>query len=83
MLDGVFTIVLIGMGGHEINPIMRYFLRFGNDVFLIFKGCITVIGLTILSIFEQHRFSVIAVRITVFLYFLLVFYQTLCIYANS
>ncbi len=41
-LDSFLTLIILGHGGEEANPLMAYLLDFGNNIFLSGKYLITV-----------------------------------------
>ena len=53
LLDGIFTIHLVGTGCEEANPAMRPLLARGVMPFLIGKYLLTVVGLPLLLIFKN------------------------------
>jgi len=61
ILDAVFTLELISLGGTETNPIMRYYLEHGPLVFFIVKYLLTSASiLLVLALKEGYgaRFKV-------------------------
>ena len=51
MLDLVFTLVHLGAGGKEANPVMDWFLTWGGtDAFSVAKVLFTVVGLLVLLV---------------------------------
>lgn len=54
MLDAFFTLVLIGNGAVEVNPLMAFYLEIGPGVFLVVKYVLTCLSLFVLLMFS-HR----------------------------
>lgn len=48
LLDSFFTIHLMKNGFIEVNPLMRYFIELGDQIFLFVKYMFTVTGVLIL-----------------------------------
>ena len=47
VVDALLTLVLIGEGAQELNPVMAYFLAFGPNIFLLVKYVITSVSVVI------------------------------------
>jgi hypothetical protein len=81
LTDAVLTLLLLQVGGEEINPVMEYLLAHGLLAFLLGKYLLTVIGLPFLMIFSKHYLFGTRVRVgylipcTVVLYAVLIGYQ--------
>jgi hypothetical protein len=79
--DAILTIQLLEAGAHEVNPVMDHLLGYGLWAFLLGKYALTVAGLPLLLIFQNHYLfgSVIRVRhlipMAVMLYAVLICYQ--------
>ena len=52
MMDAVFTLKLVSLGGKELNPIMDFFLQFGPFPFLLVKFFFL---LSCLMVFLVHK----------------------------
>ena len=78
-LDALFTLILLGMGAEEINPVMAALLEHGVGTFVYTKLAITGFGLVFLVV---HAAFWIAdtIRVSHILYALLGGYVTLCGY---
>jgi hypothetical protein len=78
-LDALFTLILVGMGAEEINPVMAALLEHGVGTFVYTKLAITGFGLVFLVV---HAAFWIAdtIRVSHILYALLGGYVTLCGY---
>lgn len=60
LLDALLTLVLIAQGARELNPVMRYFLGHGPQVFLFVKYALTAASVLIIvliyeSLGTRHR----------------------------
>ncbi|MCH7728246.1 MAG: hypothetical protein IH991_17475 [Planctomycetes bacterium] len=63
LADAIFTLFLIDTGYTEVNPAMGYLLSQGVLPFVIGKYILTVLGLPILLIFQDHLlFGILRVR---------------------
>ena len=63
LMDGTLTLILVGQGALELNPVMRYYLTLGPVTFLMVKYGLTALALLILvglhSItFSDHRIGI-------------------------
>jgi len=47
-LDAMFTLTLISRGAKELNPVMRYYLSHGPEVFITVKYGLTVLPILII-----------------------------------
>ncbi len=50
LLDAVLTLILLSQGARELNPVMRYYLSHGPQVFLLVKYGLTVLPVLIIVI---------------------------------
>ena len=60
-IDALLTLYLLENGGHEVNPIMAFFLKIGPLEFFIFKyvvTCIATFGLFMVRSVVIRRFNV-------------------------
>ena len=48
LMDGTLTLILVGQGAVELNPVMRYYLALGPATFLMAKYGLTALALLIL-----------------------------------
>lgn len=82
--DAVITLILIGEGSEEINPVMGHLLRRGLLTFLVGKYVLTATGIPLLLVFKNFylfgtRFRVgYLIPAFIFLYVVLISYQ-LCL----
>lgn len=53
VLDALLTLHLIGKGSTEMNPVMRFFLRFGPIAFMGAKYFLTCFGVVVLLLFRN------------------------------
>lgn len=66
--DAVLTILLIGHGAVEINPVMAFYLDLGPYIFLLVKYALTSVGLVILLVFRTRLLTYIGIKAGAFLY---------------
>lgn len=84
IIDAVITLILIGEGSEEINPVMGHLLQRGLLTFLLGKYLLTATGIPLLLIFKNFylfgtRFRVgYLIPAFIFLYVILISYQ-LCL----
>jgi hypothetical protein len=43
IFDGILTLILLSQGAKELNPVMRYYLNHGPQVFILVKYGLTVL----------------------------------------
>jgi hypothetical protein len=43
IFDGILTLILLSQGAQELNPVMRYYLNHGPQVFILVKYGLTVL----------------------------------------
>ncbi len=55
VVDSIFTLVLIGRGAVEINPVMRFALRFGTYPFFFIKYFLTIVSVIILLVHKNFQ----------------------------
>ncbi len=85
-LDAIFTVHLLRLGGYEMNPFMRFILRFGHGPFLAVKYGLTGLGAFILLIHKNFylwspTFSVRnIVRFFIGMYLALVVYEIFLVF---
>jgi hypothetical protein len=48
ILDAIFTLTLISRGAKELNPVMRYYLSHGSEVFITVKYGLTALPMLII-----------------------------------
>ncbi len=53
VVDSYFTLILIKQGAVEINPVMRFALRFGTYPFFFIKYFLTIVSVIILLIHKN------------------------------
>jgi hypothetical protein len=87
LIDAGLTIyILLDGGGAEVNPLMRCLLDRGIDTFVIGKYLVTVVGLPVLLIFNNHRVFGMRVGrfipVAVALYAVLISYQIVLIHTH-
>ena len=81
IVDAILTIQLIEAGAKEINPLMDHLLDNGILVFLLVKYVLTVAGLPLLLIFQNHYLFGTRIRVgylipmAVVMYLVLIGYQ--------
>lgn len=80
LVDGAMTLVLVGRGAWEVNPLMRYALSVSDGFFILFKYILTAGGL--LYLFLNGRMRIFRGRLSmeeIAIGFVLL-YETLVIY---
>lgn len=75
-LDALFTLLHIGNGGYEVNPLMESALLAGVGVFVVVKTLLTDLGVLFLAIHQNFRLAWLALHSTVALYTALLAYHT-------
>jgi hypothetical protein len=53
LLDALLTLILIGQGARELNPVMQYYLSHGPQVFLIVKYGLTAFSVLIVVLLKE------------------------------
>jgi hypothetical protein len=85
LVDAALTVHVLYGGGSEVNPLMGYLLSHGITAFVTGKYVLTVIGLPVLLIFQNHYLFGTRLRvgrlipICVALYIALIGYQIILI----
>ncbi len=74
-LDAVLTLTLLERGAAELNPIIDFYLRLGNNYFFIFKLIITGIGALTLLIHQNFKLIRKIIMAIYSAYILLITYQ--------
>jgi hypothetical protein len=88
LLDAGLTIYVLYGGGSEINPLMNYLLSHSTMTFVVGKYVLTVIGLPVLLIFQNHYLFSTRLRVgylipfSVAMYSVLIGYQIILIDHN-
>lgn len=83
--DAFLTIELLEAGAHEVNPLMDHLLSYGPWAFLLGKYALTVGGLPLLLIFQNHYLFNTSLRVrhlipaAIVLYAVLISYQLVLI----
>ncbi len=75
ILDSLFTMMIIDLGGQEFNPLVRAFIELHGDMFWIWRFAIASIALTLLYL---HRGFVFVRRVIIaigLVYIVIVSYQ--------
>lgn len=62
LLDALLTLTLIAQGARELNPVMRYYINHGPQVFLLVKYGLTALSVLIIVLVDEavssrYRFS--------------------------
>jgi len=77
--DASFTLLLLLQGGEELNPVMNYFLGFGNFEFFAAKMVITLFGIfCFVACWNLVTFA--RLRVRNFMFFSLGMYSVLIVY---
>lgn len=61
ILDAILTLTLISQGAKELNPVMRYYLSYGPEVFITVKYGLTVLPMLIVLLANEalaHRYRI-------------------------
>lgn len=75
-VDAVFTLLWIKIGvGEELNPVLLYFLQWGNLSFVTGKVLLTVLGSLTLFLCRENKSARNAATILFSFYFLLILYH--------
>lgn len=53
LLDAMLTLILIAQGASELNPVMRYYLSHGPQVFLLAKYGLTALSVLIIVLLKE------------------------------
>jgi hypothetical protein len=53
LLDALLTLILIAQGARELNPVMRYYLSHGPQVFLLVKYGLTALSVLIIVLLNE------------------------------
>jgi hypothetical protein len=75
ILDSLFTMMIIDLGGQEFNPVVRSFIELHGDMFWIWRFAIASIALTLLYL---HRGFIFVRRMIIaigLIYIVIVVYQ--------
>jgi hypothetical protein len=86
--DACLTIRLLQAGANEVNPLMDHFIGRGVQAFLVAKYLLTVSGLPLLLICQNHYLFGTRLRvgylipIAVLLYIILIGYQLMLMYGG-
>ncbi len=77
--DAIFTLIIIGQGGEELNPVMDYFLSLGTSEFMNIKMLIPTICIFFFVSCWNYRFFSLF-RMCSFIFFSLAIYAVLVAY---
>jgi hypothetical protein len=61
ILDAILTLILLSQGAKELNPVMRYYLSHGPQVFIFVKYGLTVLPMLIILVANEaltHRYRI-------------------------
>ena len=53
ILDAILTLILLSQGAKELNPVMRYYLNRGSQVFIFVKQGLTVLPMLIILLANE------------------------------
>ena len=85
LVDAGLTVYVLYGGGSEVNPLMNYLLSHSVATFVVGKYVLTVVGLPVLLIFQNHYLFGTRIRVgylipaSVAMYTLLIGYQFILI----
>jgi hypothetical protein len=77
ILDSSFTLMILDLGGREVNPIVESVISLCGDRFWVWKFFIVSASLVILCLHSHFRLVKIAIRGLSSLYGGIIFYQLL------
>ena len=80
ILDSLFTMMIIDLGGQEVNPLVRAFIELHGDMFWIWRFVIASVALILLYL---HRGFIMVRRMIIAIgsiYIVIVIYQTYLIF---
>lgn len=80
LVDGAMTLVLVGRGAWEANPVMRYALSVSDGFFILLKYALTAGGLLYLFVNGRMRIFRGKLRIEEIAIGIVLLYETLVIY---
>ena len=75
ILDSFFTMMIMDLGGMELNPIVRFFMKIHGDKFWIWKFVIVACCLVILCLHRGFKLIRTIVILISAVYLLIVLYQ--------
>jgi hypothetical protein len=74
-LDAIFTLLHLGRGGREANPVMDWAIRVGPVTFLVLKTALTASGMLLLLLHQFFRGVRLLVVLVLLLYLALMVYH--------
>jgi hypothetical protein len=80
ILDSLFTLMIIDLGGHEFNPLVRAFIELHGDMFWIWRFVIASVALILLYL---HRGFILVRRMIIAIgsiYVVIIVYQMYLIF---
>jgi hypothetical protein len=77
ILDALFTLLYIGRGGSEANPIMAIAIDSGQTWFVALKMLLTVVGTVMLAMHQNFRLGLRGLYGIAIMYVALLFYHGL------
>jgi hypothetical protein len=75
LIDSIATIIYLGKGGHELNPIAQAMLNTGNIGFVLIKGSLTGICVLFVMMHKNFRYARVAIVAGFSFYFALAIYH--------
>ena len=75
ILDSLFTMMILDLGGQEYNPVVRSFIELHGDMFWVWRFVIASVALVLLYL---HRGFIMVRRVIIaigLIYVLIVLYQ--------
>ena len=75
VLDSLFTILHLQQGGLEVNPVMRWLLRYGQTSFIFWKSIVVGLSLVVLCHPRHLRFGRVGIGVTLGGYLILLLYH--------
>jgi uncharacterized protein YaaW (UPF0174 family) len=81
ILDSLFTVMILDLGGWEVNPIVRSIIELYGDRFWVWKFAIVSVSLILLSIHSKFRLVIPIILGISSISIIVILYQILlCIY---
>ena len=79
VLDALFTMMIIDVGGWEVNPIVGSVITICGDKFWVWKFGIVSVSLILLCVHSKFRFVKVAILSTTIIYIGIVLHQLVLI----
>jgi hypothetical protein len=80
IFDGILTLILLSQGAKELNPVMRYYLNHGPQVFILVKYGLTVLPMLIILFANEALTSRYRIGASMFFYGFAAFFASVVIW---